>query len=264
MKQISLTESQPEILKILKVRSASMEKGGTYENKVGRPGECLICVIKGEADYRTERGDLFNLKKGSVLFLSREITYSMKVKSDGYDFIFVEFKFSSEPYEIKNEHFQVEGAEKLFRQLIETDVKKLHGRKISCLSILYMIYDLLISSSVPQESASFKHAQIERIAYEIQQKFRNPDYSVYLAAKKTNMSEAYFRKLFRSEYGMCPVEYLISLRIAHAKNLLTYQKSSISEIALESGFSDIYYFSRRFKKETGMTPTEYRRYINSY
>jgi len=111
---------------------------------------------------------------------------------------------------------------------------------------------------------SFKHAQIERIAYEMKQKFSDSSYSVYETAGKINMSEAYFRRLFRSEYGMSPSEYLISLRIAHAKNLLTYQNSSVSEIAIACGFSDIYYFSRRFKKETGMTPTEYKRYINSY
>jgi len=263
MKQLSITDAQPEILRILKVRTASMKQGDVFENATGRPGECFICVVKGEAVYRTQN-EVFRLSESSVLFLNREITYSMQVVSNEYAFIFAEFQFSCEPYTLKNELFKVNSPEKLFRLLIETDVKKQHGSKIACLSVLYRIYDLIISSSTPQSYMSFKHAQIERIAYEMKQKFSDSSYSVYETAGKINMSEAYFRRLFRSEYGMSPSEYLISLRIAHAKNLLTYQNSSVSEIAIACGFSDIYYFSRRFKKETGMTPTEYKRYINSY
>lgn len=264
MKQYSITDTQPEILRILKIRTASMKKGYVFENKNGRPGECLICVVKGSAVYKTEQNETFSLSQGSVLFLRRGIHYSMSVTSSEYDFIFVEFHLSCETYTLKNELFKPENPTKLFTLLIEADAKKQHGSKITCLSMLYRIYDLIISSSAPQQAVSFRHAQIERIAYEIQQKFKDPNYSVYSTSKKLNMSEAYFRKLFTSEYGMCPSRYLISYRIAHAKNLLTYKNSSISEIASESGFSDIYYFSRRFKKEMGMTPSEYKKYINSY
>lgn len=265
MNQISLADAQPEILRILKIRAASMNKNDTFENKTGRPGECMIFVINGNAVYSTAN-EQFSLSTGCVLFLRRGTTYSMMVNSENYAFIFVEFQLSDLPHTLKNELFDncSNELEKLFKQLIETDVLKRHSSKISCLSVLYRIYDELIKSVLVNPSSTFKHAQIERAAYEIQQNFTDPSYSVYTTAKKTGMSEAYFRRLFKSEYGKCPVQYLISLKISHAKNLLIYQKYDISQVAAMSGFSDIYYFSRRFKKETGMTPTEYKRYVNSY
>ena len=154
--------------------------------------------------------------------------------------------------------------EPLFRSMIETDVLKQPGYSVKCLSILYQIYVSLIEHTQSGSSVSFRYPQIERATYEIEKNFRNAGFRIYDVARKTGMSEVYFRKLFKEECGMSPSKYLISLRIAHAKNLITYENLSISEIAIASGFSDIYYFSRQFKKTTGLTPTEYKRYINAY
>jgi transcriptional regulator GlxA family with amidase domain len=56
-----------------------------------------------------------------------------------------------------------------------------------------------------------------------------------------------------------PARYLINLRIRQASRMLAETRRSIAEIAVDSGFEDALYFSRRFKLETGFTPSEYRR-----
>lgn len=53
------------------------------------------------------------------------------------------------------------------------------------------------------------------------------------------------------------------LKIKSAKELLKYEKISVSLAGELSGFSDMYYFSKAFKKETGLTPTEYRKTHNN-
>lgn len=72
-----------------------------------------------------------------------------------------------------------------------------------------------------------------------------------------NVSPYYFSKLFKEEKGENFVEYLTRLRMEKAKLLLATTDKSMKEICKEIGYADPNYFSRNFKKYTGMTPTEY-------
>ncbi len=71
-------------------------------------------------------------------------------------------------------------------------------------------------------------------------------------------SRSWICKAFKKHLGCSPTEYLISLRLSHARELLPDRTLTIHQIARSCGFSDIYYFSRLFKARTGMTPTQYR------
>ena len=59
-------------------------------------------------------------------------------------------------------------------------------------------------------------------------------------------------------YGKTPYEYLQKYRIEQAEALLRFSSKSISEIAEQCGFSDIYSFSHCFKRQVGIAPKEYR------
>ena len=59
-------------------------------------------------------------------------------------------------------------------------------------------------------------------------------------------------------YGLSPMEYLASRRVAQARILLFSTTLSIKEIAFRCGFSDPYYFTKVFTKRTGLCPTRYR------
>ena len=78
-------------------------------------------------------------------------------------------------------------------------------------------------------------------------------------AKLCNISENYFRKLFKKQFSIAPGEYVIRLRISLAKKLLSDRSCPISRIALECGYSEPCHFSREFSKHVGMSPREYRR-----
>jgi len=77
-------------------------------------------------------------------------------------------------------------------------------------------------------------------------------------AKEINMSYHYFSKFFKESVGKNFVDYLTELRIVKSKDMLKDSGISIKEICNEIGYSDPNYFSKTFKKVTGMTPTEYR------
>ena len=77
-------------------------------------------------------------------------------------------------------------------------------------------------------------------------------------SKELDISPYYFSKLFKEETGSNFVEYLTNLRMSRAKELLKDESRSMKEICMEVGYSDPNYFSRIFKKNVGLTPTEYR------
>ncbi|MDT3428706.1 two-component system response regulator YesN [Paenibacillus forsythiae] len=77
-------------------------------------------------------------------------------------------------------------------------------------------------------------------------------------ADTVHLSKSYFSLLFKKQTERTFIDYLIELRIREAKRLLTQLDSRISDVAKAAGFKDVKYFSKVFKKSTGLTPMEYR------
>jgi AraC-like DNA-binding protein len=77
-------------------------------------------------------------------------------------------------------------------------------------------------------------------------------------AGRAHMSEAHFCRVFKARYGVSPIAYQQELRIAAAKNLLTSTNLRCKEIADRLGYTDVYCFSKAFKKNTGLSPSELR------
>lgn len=77
-------------------------------------------------------------------------------------------------------------------------------------------------------------------------------------AASCHLSKSYASSIFRKETGMSINEYVISARIKQAGRMLRYTDESTADIAEKCGFCDIFYFSRAFKREKGVSPKDYR------
>lgn len=75
----------------------------------------------------------------------------------------------------------------------------------------------------------------------------------------SHYSQRHFIRLFSATYNTTPQQYLLGIRIRHAYNMLRDKTLSVTEIATRCGFNDSNYFCRIFKKNTGMTPSMYRK-----
>lgn len=82
--------------------------------------------------------------------------------------------------------------------------------------------------------------------------------SIEELAKISQLSLFSFKREFKKEFYDSPKNYINTLRIKKAKELLQLSKMSISEIAYEVGFNDPLYFTRLFKKKVGTSPTSFR------
>ncbi len=73
-----------------------------------------------------------------------------------------------------------------------------------------------------------------------------------------HLSESSLLRMFHETVGTSPHDYLLTIRINHARNLLATSPDKITTIAFQTGFTDSNYFARQFKKRTGLSPAAYR------
>lgn len=85
------------------------------------------------------------------------------------------------------------------------------------------------------------------------------DLDVSRLARACNLSVSRFSHLFRIQLGVTPQQFVERRRIEAARRLLELTSRSIASVAAEVGFTNPLYFSTRFRRHTGVTPTQYRR-----
>ncbi|MCR4950225.1 MAG: AraC family transcriptional regulator [Solobacterium sp.] len=123
------------------------------------------------------------------------------------------------------------------------------------LSIHRILTELITHNTV---AISENQRTIRKTADWLAMHYREPmDLDLLLAM--ANMSKSYFMRLFRQYIGTTPYNYLLSLRMTKAKELLEVTDMTIHEIAMETGFSDDAAFSTRFSSMIGISPLKYRR-----
>ena len=143
----------------------------------------------------------------------------------------------------------------LFQKVYRLWLTKPDGYYFKCMSAVYeILYEMLSKSE--QYSPKSKYKIIERgIEYIHNNLYGAIDY--HTPSKLCGISYTYFKKLFIEKFGVPPVQYVSNLRLERSKELLLTNKYSISEIAELCGYSDVFYFSKAFKKHTGLPPTQY-------
>lgn len=77
-------------------------------------------------------------------------------------------------------------------------------------------------------------------------------------ARIVHFEKTYLITKFKEIWGLSPMKYVNTMRIERAKTLLRRSEKSVTEVAYETGFGSIHYFSRYFKESVGITPNEYR------
>lgn len=95
----------------------------------------------------------------------------------------------------------------------------------------------------------------------LEQHFTDPELSLNEVATHVNLSASYFSVVFSQETGQTFKEYLTEIRLNKAKELLRMTSLRSAEIAYQVGYNDPHYFSSVFKKNTGLSPIEFRAQI---
>jgi AraC-like DNA-binding protein len=77
------------------------------------------------------------------------------------------------------------------------------------------------------------------------------------------VTKPYFIKIFKSEFGFSPIQYINKKKVERAQLLLYTTEQTVKEVAYALGFCDQNYFIRLFRKVTGITPQKYRKILRA-
>ena len=240
-------------IKLTSVVELSWKDGDDYVK--GRPHAALSLRIKGDSvissGEKTEQ-----LGDGDIIYVPKELDY---VKKSGEENLLVIHFDTDESASRELIAFRPKRKPlfiNLFNSLYEIWQAKRPGYYFSALSVFYKI---LCELQQEDNENSEDYNKIKSACEYIHNHYDNTELSVIDLANKCFLSDTYFRKIFIKVYGTTPLAYINSLRLERAKALLSELNSSIEQVALKSGFSDVKYFSTVFKKSFGIPPSRYRR-----
>ena len=103
---------------------------------------------------------------------------------------------------------------------------------------------------------------VQRIIEYIQQHFMETDMSIKQIADAVYVSPTYLTSFFKNKTGRTIGQYIKNIRMEYALLLLEKKQYTVLEIAEKCGYADANYFAKAFKKEKGMSPSEYRESLN--
>lgn len=129
----------------------------------------------------------------------------------------------------------------------------------SCiLQILHMMYSDVKNPLQHRDEVPLRH--YDRVKSVIEYIHENAASRMLLKdlAELAGFSPNHFQKVFTGIIGMSPNEYILSLRLKKAKELLARTRLSVTDIALKCGFENVPYFSYLFNKRVGMSPKSFR------
>ena len=227
------TVTSGDIIFILPGRLHSIEQDGQnsmeYENIILQPE----LLITGEQDLCAEQfiRPLMNNELPTETFFSPSLSYYAQLSE-------------------------------CIRQLDLVCSLKEEGWQLAVKSCLFQFLFLLITNRTSSKSSvPIREKSLEKMKTIL--KYVEDHYSEHLTiedmAELTFYSKSHFMKFFKSHIGTGFIEYLNDYRLVMAERLLRSSDSSVLEIASQSGFDNLSYFNRMFKRKYGISPGKYRK-----
>lgn len=238
-------------------RTVSWEEGGRRSNG-------FLYIWDGGVEFFDMGGETVTAAKGDLIFLPKNKFYRMVYTAPATTFVLVNFELLdksgacvsfSDRISVMAKDGESLSIAKLMLKFEQCSASKnlssVLRRKELCYRLIGTVSDVLYQNTGDKEISR----QIVEGVYLLKQTYlENLPISTYAGASHISLSR--FRELFQKQFGMSPVKYRNKLRIERAKELLDAGDMTVSEVSYASGFENISYFYRCFKKETGEMPSK--------
>ena len=221
-------------------------RGHKIEMK-GRRYACFIVTVKGRIRF-TFSDRVLICDKEHPVFLPHGACYRNECldSAESYVFNFLTSEEHQPTLLTPPSEMQVK---KAFEQ-ISAGHSASFGEEARAIGELYYLMSALFSAPAVSLAEKVLRASLEYIDHN----YSSPSLSVRSISEYCFISESYLRRLFSEKLGRSPFGYITDVRMQKAQMLL-YEKRSIVEIAALVGYSDVYQFSRAYKRYYGFAPS---------
>jgi len=223
-------------------------------------------VLAGQDQYRTSTGDLLvyppNVGHVEKPDTGKRLAMKVLLINNTSDIDFMRFWPSGEPeYTRISSCWLTEAFDRLIDRILD-EYKRMdfaYTVRVKALSFEFQSYlvQYVDQNSEKQNNSDLYHQHVRRSCQYIQAHYHQ---NIRLAdiAANSFVSVYYLSHMFKKSTGLSPMNYLNTLRISKAQEMLSSTRHSVSEISQLVGYEDLQRFSNTFKKHTGYSPRAYR------
>lgn len=218
----------------------------TFEYKNGKELHSFVYVENGELEYYFfDTKEKLNIKKGTLLFIPKQIPYKTRYLKNKTKIKIIIFDFSGKNI-LSPTNIPISKVSPEISQIFSIFTKQNANHVL----LLYSkIYELFYHTQNEELGTSKKHKKILLAVNEIEKNyFTNRKISYY--SNMCGMSESNFRKLFKEYKGVSLIEYRNIIRCREVKKLLDSGEFTVSEAAYTVGFNNMSFFYEVYNKYT--------------
>ena len=222
-----------------------------------RPYHFLSFQKEGLATHILENGEIIEAVPDTVLFLNRNDSYKVDIQRFGYSIV-AEIAADNAPDSFIVDCSGDSKMSGLFTALLNARNDNLQSNRYRALGLIYEIFGLISRRQEAEYMTSSAEGRLFAVRVYIQEHYSDPSLDMNALASISGVSAHQLSGLFRKKFGVSVWQYVIDTRIDAASKLLRSPGFSVGMVAEQCGFRDVYYFSRLFKKQMGVSPREYR------
>ena len=237
------------------IQSVSRPENYKHSFRNGREKYGFIYVVNGKMLYSFSNAAVSELRfdAGDLFFVPKGCVYTGTYLEEGTTLRLIQFDLISgelPAYLSKPVKIEIPNA----YELVESFFRPINNR-VSRHPFYYLsrLYELLWWIEENGIGVPLKYKKLHPALLAIEENWRE-NKSIAYYAELCHMSEVSFRRSFREYTGLSPIDYRNAIRLSNSKSKLQSGAYNVSEAAYESGFSNLSFFIRLYKKKYGHTP----------
>ena len=263
------SSNAPEISDLeIELAGCSNLSGDYTVGRVSPPNHTLFYSIHGKGKFRVPSGEM-QLDEGQLIILPAGQSFEVTIVSEQWDIIWVNladserWKSFSKSEAAVLDNAKLEGLHHAMELLyLERDVDSREAAMQLVSRYLYRIIDAPLSDVHTHDEKERRQVSRLHSLFSAVEKQLQFNWDMESLSEKAHYSAPHLHRLCLQVFGRSPKQHVIYLRMTRAKSLLQSTQWPVSYIASYVGYANVFTFSKRFKKSTGLPPSAYRESVN--